>query len=245
MRAIVNIILLFLVLTFLASSLIGIILIPLYFLFVFFGSTNRKRKVASKIDAMLVDGERIVASAIEYRAMSLFRRRRSIFTTNNRIIFIKRNLLGGYQMMDRKWKDLRDAQMSENSLPGLSGTALYFSFIDAPGESMQLAGVSPDDAAKVYTFAQSQEQAWEEKRRARDLEEKRAASGGINFHGFPQQSGPSEPLNPTLISGKTIDASPSDIVASEINRAKVLLDSGSISDDEFQEIKSKILNRHF
>lgn len=245
MRAIVNIILLILVLTFLASSLIGIILIPLYFFFVFFGSANRKRKVASKIDAMLVDGERIVASAIEYRAMSLFRRRRSIFTTNNRIIFIKRNLLGGYQMMDRKWKDLRDAQMSENSLPGLSGTALYFSFIDAPGESMQLAGVSPDDAAKVYTFAQSQEQAWEEKRRVRDLEEKRAASGGINFHGFPQQSGPSEPLNPTLISGKTIDASPSDIVASEINRAKVLLDSGSISDDEFQEIKSKILNRHF
>lgn len=148
-------------------------------------------------------------------------------------------------MMDRKWKDLRDAQMSENIIPGLSGTALSFSFIDPPGGSMQLAGASPDDAAKVYTFAQSQEQAWEEKRRVRGLEEKRAASGGINFHGFPQQSGPSEPLNPTLISGKTIDVSPSDIVAGEINRAKALLDSGSISDDEFQEIKSKILNRHF
>lgn len=245
MRAIVNIFLLIVVLAFLAATLIGVIPILLYFFLVFFRSAKREQRVLSKVNKMLVDGERMVVGAIECRATSLFRRRRSVFATNNRVILIKRKLLGGYQMMDRKWKDLHDARMSENILPGLSGAALSFSFIDPPGGSMHLVGVRRDDAAKAYTFAQSEEQAWEEKRRVRDLEEKRAASGGINFHGFPQQSGPSVSANPILLSGTTIDVSPSDTVADEINRAKALFDSGAISDVEFQEIKAKILSRHF
>jgi len=236
MRGLVNIFLLILMLLALlvvtASSLVAGLLIPLYFIMVFVGASKREAKVRTKIEAMLLPGETIVASIIEYRAMALFRRRISLVITTSRMISVRRKILGGYRMTDRQWKDLGNAQMDENIFPALFGTALSLSFLEPAGGSMGVGGGSPDDAAKIYKFSQSQEQAWEEKRRIRGMEENRSIAG-INLGGL-FQSAASAP-----------DAATADAIANEINSAKALLASGIISDAEFQEIKSKILSRRF
>ncbi|MEI3806628.1 SHOCT domain-containing protein [Agrobacterium sp. CCNWLW32] len=245
MRGIFNIIFFLFLATVLTMSLVGTPLLILYLMFVFIGGKKRREKVQAKVINMLMSGEEVVGYVIENRVMSLFQRRLAIFVTNSRIIFVQRKILGGYQMMDRQWKDLQDAKMDENIMPNLFGASLSFSFINPPGGVMSVSGVDPEAAAKLYTYSQAQEHAWEEKRRVRTLEEKRAASGGINFHGFPQAAQQPQAQAPALVLGQTIDVTPTDTVVAEINRAKALLDSGAIADAEFQEIKSKILSRHF
>ncbi|CDZ65223.1 Hypothetical protein NGAL_HAMBI2605_34920 [Neorhizobium galegae bv. orientalis] len=246
MRAIFNLIFFVIVAGVLIFSIFGIPVVIFWWWCLFVGAGKRLVKVRRKIASMLMDGESVVTDVIEYRVMSFFQRRLYLAITNSRVIFVQRRILGGYQMMDRQWKDLKNARMDENTLPALSGASVAFTFINPPGGSMAVTGVDPEKAAKLYTYSQAQEHAWEEKRRVRGLEEKRAASGGINFHGFPQQQAvPIEAPKPILVAGTTIDVSPTDIVAGEINKAKALFDAGAISDAEFQEIKAKILSRHF
>ncbi|EJL58091.1 hypothetical protein PMI09_00584 [Rhizobium sp. CF122] len=237
MRGLLNILLLVLMLFALAilavSSFVAGGLIPLYFILVFVGAAKREAKVKTKIEAMLMPDESVVASIIEYRAMALFRRRVSIVITTSRMISVRRKILGGYRMLDKQWKDLSNAQMDENIFPALFGTSLSFSFLEPEGSSLGVGGGSPKDAAEVYKYAQSQEQAWAEKRRIRGIEENRSFAGAINLGGLFQAAGGSSEVSPT------------DAIANEINSAKSLLASGVISDSEFQEIKSKILSRRF
>jgi len=215
------------------SSFVTSFLIPLYFILVFMGAAKREAKVKTTIEAMLMPNESVVAGIIEYRAMALFRRRMFMVVTTSRMIVVRRKILGGYGMLDKQWKDLSNAQMDENIFPALFGTSLSFSFLEHAGSNLRIGGGDPEDAAKIYKYAQSQEQAWEEKRRIRGIEENRSFAGAINLGGlFPSAGGSS-------------DVSPTDMIANEINSAKSLLATGVISDAEFQEIKSKILSRRF
>jgi len=236
MRGLLNIfflvVMLFALLLLAVTSFIAGVLIPLYFILVFVGGSKREAKVKTKIEAMLMPDESIVASIVEYRAMALFRRRLSIVITTSRMISVRRKVLGGYRMLDKQWKDLSNAQMDENIFPALFGTSLDFTFFEPAGSSIGIGGGNPDDAAKIYKYSQSQEQAWEEKRRIRGMEENRSFAG-INLGGLFQAAGGSS------------DVSPTDAIANEITSAKSLLASGVISDAEFQEIKSKILSRRF
>ncbi|EPE96982.1 SHOCT domain-containing protein [Rhizobium grahamii] len=236
MRGLLNIfllvVMLFALLILAVTSFITGLLIPLYFILVFVGASKREAKVKTKIEAMLVPEEAIVASIIEYRAMALFRRRISLVITTSRMISVRRKILGGYRMTDRQWKDLGNAQMDENIFPAIFGTALSFTFLELAGGNLGVGGGNPDDAAKIYKFSQTQEQAWEEKRRIRGMEENRSIAG-INLGGLFKAAGGSS------------DVSPADAIANEINSARSLLASGVISDAEFQEIKSKILSRRF
>ena len=89
-------------------------------------------------------------------------------------------------------------------------------------------GVPSAPAAQMYAKAQYEEQAWEEKRRIRGLEESRAASGGVTIGAGGAPGGGGEGAE------RMVD---------EIRKAKELLDSGAVSDAEFQEMKAKILGR--
>uniref|UniRef100_UPI0028AB2BBC SHOCT domain-containing protein n=1 Tax=Brevundimonas sp. TaxID=1871086 RepID=UPI0028AB2BBC len=90
-------------------------------------------------------------------------------------------------------------------------------------------GIRSDVASEIYSRSQSEEQAWEEKRRVRAMEEVRAAAGGVVVHtGAPAATAAPAPT----VKNDMMD---------QIQKAKKLLDDGVISDAEFQEMKSKIL----
>jgi len=211
-----------------------VIFLPIYYLLVFRDSKQRNRKAMEKLNDTLMKDEQIIHKGIDKRPFALFSRRSIIAVTNSRIINLKRGLLGGYQMLDYQWKDLQDAQISENVLPDYCGSTLRFYFFNLPAIE-----VFPDvkTASEIYKVAQLQEQAWEEKRRIRVMEETRAQAGGISI-------GNTAASSPTgLSSGNDKSMSTSDI-ADELMKIKDLLDKGILSDVEFQEMKSKILSRN-
>tara|TARA_B100000886_G_scaffold205484_1_gene141893 strand:+ start:412 stop:1188 length:777 start_codon:yes stop_codon:yes gene_type:complete len=229
--------------SFLDNTYLGIFLFIIlavsYYYMVFRNQNERVKKANSKLLDYLIDGESVIVKGLDTRPFALFKRRQIFAVTNSRIIRLERGLLGGFEMLDYQWKDLRDAQISENVFPSITGSTLSFTFQANSEEPIE---VYPDVevASKAYRHSQQEEQAWEEKRRVRDMEEKRAESGGV-FIG--QSSNPIQSNNSTTeIQNK--QQKPKFDITDELFKLKKLLDEGILSDAEFQEMKSKILSRN-
>jgi len=204
----------------------ALVFFAFYCWMVFAGSDARAQKAQTKLQGALIKGETVVATGIQMRVHALFSRRELIAITSSRLIQIRRSILGGFNMKDYQWKDLKDVQLSENTIPGLSGSKLVF-LSNAGGRPIVIDGVPTAVATEIYSFAQGKEQEWEEKNRIRDLEERRAASGA------------------TVVSMGNTDnnrSSNGDGIFEKLQKAKALFDSGAISDAEYQELKSKLLS---
>src|SRR5688572_20398208 len=175
-----------------ALAVVGI-LGAVYWAVVVRGSEERRKKALEKLASTLMANEQKLADAIQLRLCALTSRRLVVAATSSRVIFIERPQLCGFTMRDYQWKDLHDATLSENLLPNLFGSRLSFA-IRRDGQE-QVEGVIVADgleqrvASRLYTAAQDQEQAWEEKRRVRTMEEARASSGGISLGGYPGNGG--------------------------------------------------------
>ncbi|WP_296597466.1 SHOCT domain-containing protein [Phenylobacterium sp.] len=206
---------------------VGLVPLAIWAAMVFLGAAERADKANAQLDKTLMSGETVVARAIQNRVFALFKRRAAIAITSSRILVIQRGLLGGFRMADMQWKDLKDARLEENIAPALCGSNLAFDTLAPGGAGIYVDGIASDAAAAMYAKAQYEEQAWEEKRRVRGLEETRAASGGVVI-------GAGEAAGSGAQGERMVD---------EIRKAKELLDAGAISDAEFQEMKAKILGR--
>ncbi|MCA1653923.1 MAG: SHOCT domain-containing protein [Sphingomicrobium sp.] len=227
----------------------GMAIIPfaLWLFFVFSGSEKRLATASERVEQTLMPSERLLLGAVQLRPFALFTRRKALGITESRIIVISRGLLGGFTMQDIQWKDLQDAEISENVLPNLCGSSLSFAFskhdfgsrpnkqrgasAGASGMSALIVGGLPcEEARTIYSNAQGQEQAWEEKRRVRAIEETRAAAGGVY-------------LNTGANSHGEMPVKEAQSIVEQLNGLKKLLDSGAITDVEFNEMKSKIIAR--
>ena len=209
----------------------GLALIPLGLLVAYMvvGAAARAEKALSRVGSTQMAGEALIADAIQKRVFALLSRRIVVAITTSRIITIKRGLLGGFTMQDVQWKDLSDVTMEENVLASLCGSNISFKHLAKNVGLIVVNGIDSEVASTIYTKAQFEEQAWEEKRRIRGIEEVRAAAGGVTVH--------------TGHAGQVDAPKPSagNRLLEEITKAKELLDVGAISDAEFQEMKSKIL----
>lgn len=209
---------------------VGFALIPLgVLLFLTYAGAERRAEKAKKIVATtLMADEEVIAKEVQHRVFALFSRRVTIAITNSRIIIIRRGLIGGFKMQDIQWKDLKDAKIDQNVMDSICGSNLQFRHQNGATGVMTVDGVPSDVASTIYSRSQSEEHAWEEKRRVRAMEEVRAAAGGVVVHaGQTPASAPQAPAGNRMLN--------------EIQEAKKLLDAGVISDAEFQEMKSKIL----
>ena len=206
---------------------VGLIALAIWAALVFLGAAERADKANATLDRTLMTGETVIARALQHRVFALFRRRTAIAITSSRILTVQRGLLGGFKMADMQWKDLKDARLEQNILDAICGSNLAFDSLLLGYAGIAVDGVPSEAASGMYAKAQYEEQAWEEKRRVRGLEETRAASGGVTIGASDGTGG----------------GASGDRMVEEIRKAKELLDSGAVSDAEFQEMKAKILGR--
>jgi Short C-terminal domain len=208
---------------------VGLLAVAIWAGLVFLGAEGRARRALEGLDSVLMTGEQASERCVQARVFAFFQRRAAVAITGSRIVMVRRGLLGGFKMTDMQWKDLKDVRMEQNVLPGLCGSNLTFDSLLPGAPGIVVDGVPSAIASAIYARAQYEEQAWEEKRRVRGLEETRAASGGVSIGGG--------------LDGGLAGSGGTERMVAEIERAKGLLDQGAISDAEFQEMKAKILGR--
>jgi hypothetical protein len=185
----------------------------------------------AQLHSVLIPGETLEAWAIQMRLFALLHRRLLIAATSGRLIVLSRRLLGGFDVTTIRWQDLEEVTLHVGMLSGdlalRAGKATDLASLGAAGsQRVEFRGLRRNQAQAVYRICQSQDQAWREKRRVRELEELRARSGGI-------QVSPG-----TLALGA---AGETDAVR-RLQEAKQLLDAHLISDAEYEAIKAKIVS---
>ncbi|MEB0195356.1 hypothetical protein [Pseudomonas sp. CCI1.1] len=189
-------------------------------------AVDRVEAALKTLQSLLLQGEVINHSSVQLRLAALVHRRVIVATTSMRLIIFKRRLIGGYQMIDIRLQDLRDASINENLLEKYFGAV--FTAITIGRGTQRVSGLEVRSARALYVFCQQQEQEWREKNRVRSIEEDRAKSGGMILG----------PLGGHAPEAKT----PMEEPLSRLTKAKAMLEKGLISDTEFETIKARIVN---
>lgn len=211
---------------------IGFIVVPVVLFFIFVGAKKRSEKALSQLNESLISDEKVIVSSLQKRPFALFHRRLLVAVTNSRVIKIKRGIFGGFSNPNFQWRDLQAVNFAVNSFPFFGGADIQFITNNEIVEGLPpfiFKCMNVKSARAVYTYAQSEEQAWREKHRVREMEQARAKSGGffVNNGPSPQQAAEARPAG-----NRKLD---------DLKQAKELLDSGAINDAEYNEMKSKIL----
>lgn len=183
------------------------------------------------LQSVLTADEKLEAWAIQRRLFALNHRRVALGATSGRFLAVTRPLFGGFDLADVRWQDLKEVHLHVGILgANLRLTALVGSDLASaagPTRTLLYQGLRKDQAQALYRICQAHDQAWREKRRVRDLEELRARSGGIQLGGGGTSASPSTAEG---------DA------ASRLRSAKSMLESGLISDAEYEALKAKIIS---
>ena len=187
----------------------------------------------AELRSVLIVGETLEAWAIQRRVFALTHRRVLIAATSGRMVVLSRHLLGGFDVATIRWQDLEEVTLRVGVLSAdlalRAGKATDLASLAVQGaQRAEFKGLRKEQAQAVYRICQTQDQAWREKRRIRELEELRARSGGIQV-----SSGGAAP--PAAEGGE------SDAVR-RLREAKQLLDEKLITDSEYEAIKAKIVS---
>ena len=186
----------------------------------------------AQLRSVLIPGETVEAWAIQMRLFALLHRRLLVAATSGRLIVLTRKLLGGFDVATIRWQDLEEVTLRVGMLSAdlavRAGKATDLASLGASGsQRVEFHGLRRNQAQAVYRVCQSQDQAWREKRRVRELEELRARSGGIQVMGAP-------------LGGAA--AAAGDDAVRRLQEAKRLLDARLITDAEYEAIKAKIVS---
>lgn len=180
-------------------------------------------KVIEKVSALLMSNEEIQYIAVQKKpAINLSPD--ALVLTNKRVIFCRPKNLGlSLEFQDYIWKDIADCHMKE----GILGAE--FTVATVKGTFNVIDYLPKVQARKLYTIAQEQEEIQRENRRQLDLEYKRAAAGQITVNA----AAPEAPVPTTK----------QDDPMASLQKLKTLLDSGLITQQDFDTKKAEILAR--
>lgn len=177
-------------------------------------------KMVSKAKDLLTGGETIEYIAVQKKPLVNIAPD-GILLTNKRFMIVRPKLLG-MTFQDYIWRDIGDVHMSEQML-----TATITCTV-AGGSPLKIDSIPKKQARKIYAIAQEKEERVREERRLRDMEEKRAAAGGITI----------------AAAGHTQAAAPSaDDPMAVLGKLKSMLDAGLIQPQEYEMKKAEILGR--
>lgn len=143
----------------------------------------------------------------------------AVLLTNKRVIVFRPKLMG-MSFEDFQWRDVQDIHVKE----GLLGAT--FSVQSVGGKRIEVDYLPKAQARKLYRFGQEIEEQVRHLRRQLDLEDKRAAAGGIHLGGagFPAAAPTEDPMQ-------------------KLQQLKNLHEQGLISQQEYETKKAEILSR--
>ena len=179
-------------------------------------------KVAKKARELLTKGEQIEYIAVQKKPLITIAPD-AILLTNKRFMIVRPKMLG-MTFEDHIWREVLDVHMSEQIL-----TATISCVVEG-GKKLEVDSIPKKQARRIYAFAQEVEERMHEVRRTREMEESRAAAGGVVIHstGMPtQQNAAPVAEDPMAILGKL----------------KKMLDAGLIETGEYEAKKAEILAR--
>ena len=180
-------------------------------------------KVVKKAKELLTSGERIEYIGIQKKPLVTIAPD-AILLTNKRFMIVRPKMLG-MTFEDHLWREVANVHMSEQML----GATITCTITD--GKKLEIDSIPKKQARRIYTFAQEVEEKMHEERRSREMEEKRAAAGGVVIQspmGMPvQQSASNASDDPMAVLGKL----------------KKMLDAGLIESSEYEAKKTEILSR--
>src|ERR1700749_2736968 len=149
-------------------------------------------KIYLRLTNLLTTGEETLYIAVQKKPLvNLFPE--CVALTNKRVLFFTPANLGlTIKFVDFVWKDIIDVYTKEEIIGAI------FSVKTTNGAEMGVDYLPKIQARKLYQYAQERKEAEREARRLRDLEEKRAESGAIQFEHAAQLSmqRPVTPVNP-------------------------------------------------
>jgi hypothetical protein len=177
-------------------------------------------QVHSKVSQILTSGEEIIYIAVQ-KKLVMNMSPVCVALTNKRFIIYKPKMLGRVDFEDYIWRDLKDAKVKE----GMRGATLTLETMDS--RQIPIEDLPKAQARKLYTLAQDMEEHVREERRQRELEEKRAAAGGIVMSTPAAQQPAPVQENPVQ----------------KLKQLKDMLDAGLISQGEYDSKKVDILSR--
>ena len=178
-------------------------------------------KMVAKAKDLLTSGEQIEYVAVQKKPLVNIAPD-GLLLTNKRLMIVRPKLLG-MTFQDYIWRDIGNVHMSEQML-----TATITCTV-AGGTPLKIDSIPKKQARKIYGLAQEKEERVREERRMRDMEEKRAAAGGITIAAPGQVPAAVAPAadDPMAVLGKL----------------KSMLDAGLIQPQEFEAKKAEILGR--
>lgn len=182
-------------------------------------------KVANKLNGILMNGEEVEYIAVQKKpAVNISPD--CVALTNKRIIFCRPKNLGlSMEFQDYIWKDVADCHLKEEIF------GAEFMVKTVKGQINKIDYLPKSQARKLYTVAQEQEEVQKEIRRQRDLEDKRASAGNVTVtSNVPTNSQPTQQTQ-------------QDDPMASLQKLKMLLENGLVTQEEFDTKKADILSR--
>ena len=141
--------------------------------------------ILARVQQILTSGENIHYVAVQKKPLVNIAPD-CVVLTNRRFIVYRPKILGQVSFEDYPWRDLRDARLQENIL----GSTLAMKTVS--GRAISVDHLPKAQARRLYSFSQEMEERVREERRVRELEDKRAAAGGVVVSGLPAAGSPSQ-----------------------------------------------------
>ncbi|MCO5945302.1 PH domain-containing protein [Mucilaginibacter flavidus] len=206
-------------------------------------------KIYMRLTDLLTTGEEIIYIAVQKKPIvNLFPD--CIALTSKRVLFFTPANLGlSIKFVDFVWKDIVDVYTKEEIIGAI------FSVKTTNGAEMGVDYLPKVQARKLYQYAQERKESEREARRLRDLEDKRAESGAMQFEHaaqlssqqpvtpvapIPQQQ---EPVHiPEAATAPIAQAPKPDELTEKLKKLRMLFDNGLISQEEYNHKKLDLLN---
>ncbi len=178
-------------------------------------------KVVAKAKDLLTSGEEIEYVGVQKKPLVNIAPD-AVILTNKRFMIVRPKLLG-MTFQDYIWRDVQNVHMSEQMLTATITCSV------AGGTLLKIESIPKKQARKIYAIAQEKEERVREERRIRDMEEKRAAAGGITI------------AAPGQVQPATVSVADDPVAV--LGRLKSMLDAGLIQQQEYESKKAEILGR--